>query len=117
MEGPLAVVRSLLESVALSGERGKGSEGKSHGPPLLSPSPPRRGRGGEKRGAVTRLPVLSVDHGEDVVLGHDEVLLAIDRHLVAGIGTEQDAVALVDLKGGTLAVVHQLALAQAEHLA
>ena len=41
----------------------------------------------------------SLDDGEDVLLGHDEVLLAIDGDLVAGVGGEQDAVAFFDAAG------------------
>src|SRR5687768_11526410 len=56
------------------------------------------------------LEIRSIDDGEDVVLGHDEQFLAIDRHFVAGVGGEQDAVALLDLEGGALAAVQQFAL-------
>src|SRR5260370_15330055 len=59
----------------------------------------------------------SLDHGEDVVLGHDEVLFAVDGDFAAGIGGEQDTVALADLEGGALAAVQPLALAQAQDLA
>jgi chaperonin GroES len=58
---------------------------------------------------------VTVD-GEDVVLRHDEVLFALDRDLVAGVGGEEDAVALLDLEGGALTVVEALPLAQAQHL-
>src|SRR5262249_21701571 len=58
-----------------------------------------------------------LDHGEDVVLGHDEIFFAIDGHFVAGVGGEQDAIAFLDLEGGTLAVVQPFAFAEAQHLA
>src|SRR5262245_20057558 len=35
----------------------------------------------------------SIQDGEDVVLGHDEMLDAVDGHLGAGVGTEQNAIA------------------------
>src|SRR5262249_20191895 len=46
-----------------------------------------------------------VDNREDFVLGHDEVFLAVERDFVAGVGGEQHAVALLDLKRGAFAVV------------
>src|SRR5262249_43623071 len=65
------------------------------------------------RGGSSRL----VDHRENVVLGHDEVLFAVDSDFIAGVGGEQDAVAFLDLELGAAAVFEQLAVAEAEHLA
>src|SRR5262245_37662961 len=59
----------------------------------------------------------SIDHGEDVVLGHDEILLAVEAHLVAGVGGEEHAVADLHLERGPLAIVERLAFADREHLA
>src|ERR1043166_5374235 len=49
----------------------------------------------------------SVDHGQDVVLGHDEEFLVVEVEfdLGAGVGGEDDAVALLDGEGDALAGV------------
>src|SRR5262245_18674383 len=129
----LAGLSALIENVGIPGAGGKGQAPKNptpHPPPrsgegekdfLLPLSAPGRGVGGwgnEVREAVTApYAVRSIDDREDIVLGHDEVLLAVDCHLVAGVGAEQHAVALLDLERGALAVLHQLAITQADHLA
>src|SRR5947209_20280284 len=60
----------------------------------------------------------ALDDGEDVVLAHQEdLLVAVDLELVAGIGGEQDVVARLDLQGAALAVLGDAALADGEHLA
>ena len=59
--------------------------------------------GGLLRGWVS-CPCL-LDDGEDVFLGHDEILFAVDLDLVAGVGGEEDLIALLDLKRGALAGV------------
>src|SRR5512145_2969460 len=48
---------------------------------------------------------LRAENAEDVLLLHDEVLLAAQLDLAAGILAEQDAVAGLDRQGDTLAVV------------
>src|SRR5438105_1101811 len=59
----------------------------------------------------------SIHDRQDVVLGHDQVVLAVQRDLIAGVGREQHAVSLLDLEWGTLTVVEQFAIAQAQDLA
>ena len=54
---------------------------------------------------------------EDLVLAHDEVLLAVDLDLLAGVLAEQDRVAVLDVERLTLAVVLDLAVADGDHLA
>jgi len=54
------------------------------------------------------------DHGQHVILFHDEVLLAIQLDFLARILAEQDPVAHVDIEGDALAVVVHLALADRE---
>src|SRR5207249_5380334 len=50
-----------------------------------------------------------LEDGEDVFLAQDQVVLAVDLDLVAGVLAEQDAVALLDVEGDALAVVVDLA--------
>src|SRR5213596_2299284 len=62
-------------------------------------------------------PSSAFDHAEDVLLAHDEVLLAVDLDLRSGVLHEQDLVADLDVEGRQLAVVVHLALADRDHLA
>src|SRR3954470_13608419 len=55
------------------------------------------------------------EHAEDVVLAHDEELLAVDLHLGARVLAEEDAVALLDVELPHGAVLEQLAVADGEH--
>src|SRR5262245_49090722 len=57
------------------------------------------------------------DDRQDVFFRHDEQFIAIDGHFVTGVRREQHAVAFLDLEGGPLAVVEQLAVADAQDLA
>src|SRR5438132_491981 len=61
-------------------------------------------------------PSSAFDHAEDVLLAHDEVLLAVDLDLRSGVLPEQDLVADLDVEGRQLAVVVHLALADRVHL-
>src|SRR5512140_896425 len=60
---------------------------------------------------------LALDHAEDVVLAHDQVLLAVDLDLGPGVLGEEDAVAGLDVEGPDLAVLLDLAVAHGDHLA
>src|SRR5262249_34811090 len=60
---------------------------------------------------------LSGNDGEDGVLGHDEILLAVERHFAARVVGEQHAVADLHLELGASAVVKRFTLAQREDLA
>ena len=59
----------------------------------------------------------SIHDRQHVVLGHDEVFLAVVCDLVAGVGREQHPVADLHLEWGALAVVQRLAFADREDLA
>src|SRR5229473_785565 len=67
--------------------------------------------------AAMSSPPSAFDHAEDVLLAHDEVFLAVDLDLRAGILAEQDLVADLDVEGRQLAVVVQLTFADRDHLA
>ena len=58
-----------------------------------------------------------VDDAEDFFLAHDEVLLAVDLDLLAGVLAEQDGVAFLDVERRDLAVLLDLALADGDDLA
>src|SRR5262249_40073048 len=92
---------------------GAAAQEKSHGaaaPWLVASS---RGGAALTPGALRR----SLDDREDVLLGHDQQVLAVHAALVAGVGGEQPPVALLDLQRGTPAVLQQLAVADAQHFA
>src|SRR6266545_2149762 len=61
------------------------------------------------------LPVL--DDAEDVLLAHDEVLLAVELHLGAGVLGEEHPVPGLDVERPDLAVLEHLAVARGQHLA
>src|SRR5580765_3706673 len=61
------------------------------------------------------LPAWSVNNRQDVVLGHDQVLFLADLHLADGVRSEEDAIAFLHLELGSLAVVQQLAVAEADY--
>src|SRR6267143_670432 len=50
-----------------------------------------------------------LEDGEDVFLAQDQVVLAVDLDLVAGVLAEQDAIALLDVERNALPVVVDLA--------
>ena len=54
---------------------------------------------------------------EDFVLAHDQVLLAVDLDLLAGVLAEEDRVACLDVERRDLAVLLDLALADGDDLA
>src|SRR5512137_55867 len=58
-----------------------------------------------------------LDHAEDVVLAHDQVLLAVDLDLGAGVLAEEDPVSDLHVERLELAVLTDLALAHGDHLA
>src|SRR5690242_14916521 len=66
--------------------------------------------------AAMSSPSSAFDHAEDVLLAHDEVFLAVDFDLRAGVLAEQDLVADLDVERCDLAVVVHLALADGDHL-
>ena len=66
-----------------------------------------RGRAGRSRS----------EDAEDVLLFHDEVLLAVQLDLAAGILAEEDSVAFLHREGEVLAVVVDLAGADGDDLA
>src|SRR5882762_2954450 len=59
----------------------------------------------------------ALDHAEDVLLAHDQMLFAIDLDLGAGVLAEQHGVADLDVERGDLAVVADLSLAGGNDLA
>src|SRR5947209_4376002 len=67
--------------------------------------------------AAMSSPSSAFDHAEDVLLAHDEVLLAVDLDLRSGVLPEQDLVADLDVEGRQLAVIVHLAFADRDHLA
>src|SRR5207244_7255365 len=66
---------------------------------------------------VSQLEMRSLDDGEDVILGHDEVLLSVQNHFIARVGGEQHAVAYLHLESRALAVLEQLAVTRTQDLA
>src|SRR5512135_423217 len=60
---------------------------------------------------------LLLEHAEDVVLAHDQRLLAVDLDLGPGVLGEQHAVAGLHVERVDLAVLAELALADGDHLA
>src|SRR6266853_1395713 len=67
--------------------------------------------------AMSSSPSSAFDHAEDVLLAHDEVLLAVDLDLRSGVLPEQDLVADLDVEGRQLAVVVHLTFADRDNLA
>src|SRR5262249_43908058 len=63
-----------------------------------------------------RLSPSTLDHAEDVLLAHDEVLFAVDLDLGTGVLPEQDLVPDLHVERGNLAVLVDLALADRDHL-
>ena len=59
----------------------------------------------------------SVDDAEHFVLAHDEVFLAIELDLLAGVLAEQDGVAGLHVQRDALAVVFRLAVAGGDDFA
>src|SRR5262249_2705282 len=57
------------------------------------------------------------EHAEDLVLAQDHVLRAVDLHVRAAVLADQDAVALLDLRGDAPAFLGQLAGAHGHDLA
>src|SRR5262245_16808600 len=57
-----------------------------------------------------------LEDGEDVFLAQDQVVLAVDLHLVAGILPEQDPVTGLDVEGNALAAVVHLPRADGHDL-
>src|SRR6266508_1454099 len=60
---------------------------------------------------------LALDHAEDVLLAHDEVLLAVDLDLGARVLRKEDAVPGLDVQRADLAVLQDLAVSDGDHLA
>ena len=54
---------------------------------------------------------MAFDDAQHVILFHDEVLLAVERDLLARVRAEQDPVARFDVEGDPLAVVVRLPVA------
>src|SRR6266568_1526630 len=61
--------------------------------------------------------LLALDDAEDVLLAHDEVLLAVDLDLGTGVLREEDAIAGLDVERTDVAILQHLAVADGEHLA
>src|SRR5438132_1509160 len=66
--------------------------------------------------AAMSSPSSAFDHAEDVLIAHDEVLLAVDLDLRSGVLAEQDPVADLHVERQHLAVLVHLALADGDHL-
>src|SRR5262245_38434452 len=76
----------------------------------------RREAGGPKgRPLGSAVLTRSARDGQDVVLGHDQVFLAVDRDFAARVAREQHAIALLHLEGRALAVLEHLAFAGGQH--
>src|SRR5262245_28768389 len=105
--------RQQARKLGSSVSRPQGHAGAKRVPPA------RENARGARRPAGSSMigPPPLLHNGQDVVLGHDEVLFAVEGDLVAGVRCEQDAVAFLYLEGRPLAVVQQLAIAEAEDLA
>src|SRR5262245_41878056 len=69
---------------------------------------------GSDFGLLRRKRRKSIDHREDIVLGHDEVFVAVHLHLVACIRGKKNAVAFLHLERCAFAVFEQLAVAEAK---
>ena len=50
-------------------------------------------------------------NAENIIFAHDQIFVAFDFYLGAGIFTEKDAVAFFDFKGNTLAIVAKFTVA------
>ena len=61
--------------------------------------------------------LYALDHAEDFVLAHDDVLHAVDLDLGAGVLAEQDPVARLDVELDQRAVLEALAGADGDDLA
>src|SRR4029077_10181620 len=61
--------------------------------------------------AAIRCSPSALDHAEDVVLAHDEVLIAVDLDLGSGVLAEENRVSDLHVQRGHLAVVVHLPLA------
>jgi hypothetical protein len=57
-----------------------------------------------------------LEHGEEIVLAHDQVLLAVDLDLGAAVLREQHLVARLDVEGDQLALLVALAGADGDDL-
>src|SRR5579871_2537045 len=57
----------------------------------------------------------SVEDRQDVVLGEDDVLDAVELHFGPGVLAEEDAVAVLHFGGTDLAVLEQLAVPDGDH--
>src|SRR5262245_6905018 len=80
--------------------------------------PPRREAGSRKPAAESRQRnSLLIDYAEDFFLAHDQVLLAIELDLLAGVLAEEHGVAFLDVERRHLAVLLDFALADGNHLA
>src|SRR6185503_3148031 len=60
---------------------------------------------------------VAFDHGQDLVLAHDQVLLALELDLLTRILAEEDQVARLHVERNALAVVFGLASASRDDLA
>src|SRR5260221_3558117 len=60
---------------------------------------------------------LALDYGQDFVLAHDEVFLAVELDFLPGILSEQDEVAGFDIEGDALPVVLGFPVAGGDDLA
>ena len=58
-----------------------------------------------------------VEHGENFIFPHDQVLFAVQLDLLSGILSEQDEVAGLDVERDALAVVLRLAVSGGDDLA
>src|SRR5216683_3119639 len=62
-------------------------------------------------------PVSGAEDAEDVLLLHDEILLAVELDLATGVLAEEDAIPRLDVERGLLAVLGDLAFADRDDLA
>src|SRR5215203_1392803 len=62
------------------------------------------------------LRAVGADDGKDLVLAQDDVVVALDLDLAAGVLAHEDPVALLDVNGSALALVGELAGTDGDHL-
>jgi hypothetical protein len=67
--------------------------------------------------ALFLLAAARIDHGQNFVLAHDEVFLAVELDLLPGLLAEEDEVSSLDIERNAPAVVLDLAVANGDDFA
>src|SRR6185503_14522737 len=84
---------------------------------LLTPASIRSRTSSWYRICLAAIVGLLLEHGEDVVLANDQVLLTVELDLGAVVLAEQDPVALLDVERGDFALLVHLAAADGDDAA